>query len=75
MPYTASDEIRTKTPAGDDERKFSPVGARTCNHESDETWGFKYQDEAGQLFQALDRTCRPARYVETSCDAWASMHL
>ena len=52
------------SPAGGDERKFSLVGAQACNHESDETWGFKYQDEAGQLFQALDRTYRLGRYVE-----------
>ena len=58
------------SPAGGDERKFSLVGAQACNHESDETWGFKYQDEAGQLFQALDRTYRPGQYVETSCGAW-----
>ena len=71
-----ADEIRTQSlDDDDDERKFSWVGAQACKHESDETWGFKYQDEAGQLFQALDRTYQLGRYVETGCGARASMPL
>jgi hypothetical protein len=49
---------------GDDERKFSLVGVQACNPESDETCGFKYQDDAGQLFQTLDHTYQPGRDVE-----------
>ena len=61
---SASPATCRRAPAGGDERKFPLVGDQACNHESDETWGFKYQGDAGQLLQALGRTYQAGRDVK-----------